>query len=191
MSIVWTSHKLVSWVHNFIFGDADERSWDSSIGDNLVPLDVKIADTSPWVELIISSSEVSLQAPVRGPTVDWNLVRSWLHEPSSGEIYKGMRHVPSVSLPPKFRMIDVERRRVIVAPPGCEAAAPSYVWGVNQDQHKLLATNASITELKHDGAVSNSSCMQYAPTYRKNTFGWIGFASYKMTYEISNAAQRG
>lgn len=57
MSIVWTSHKLVSWVHNFIFGDADEWSWDSSICDNLVPLDVKIADTSPWVELVISSSE--------------------------------------------------------------------------------------------------------------------------------------
>jgi len=45
-----------------------------------------------------------------------------------------------------------------VAPPGCGSAVLSYVWGVNLDQHKLLATNASITELKHDGARTRAAC---------------------------------
>lgn len=47
------------------------------------------------------------------------------------------------SLPANFRVIDVQRRRIIPAEPDCRFVALSYVWGTSSDTEKVLHAEKS------------------------------------------------
>jgi hypothetical protein len=62
-----------------------------------------------------------------------------------------------ITLPATFRVIDVQRRRLVQMPLGFPRfVALSYVWGHHPDPAKLFATKANIEALRRDGGLPES-----------------------------------
>ncbi|KAH8602078.1 heterokaryon incompatibility protein-domain-containing protein, partial [Bisporella sp. PMI_857] len=125
---------------------------DHSAGGNYSAIDIEILNQSLRRAYKIPDSQNSFR-PIRGPLVDWDIVREWLKHCEENHVSQD--HGPSL-LPKGFRLIDVKRRKVIIAPQKCKFAALSYVWGYNPDPTKLLATKSTIQNLSEDGAIQDS-----------------------------------
>ncbi|KAE8448914.1 hypothetical protein EG329_008710 [Mollisiaceae sp. DMI_Dod_QoI] len=141
-------------IAQFIFPSlGDERALGSGTGHNHAEIDLRIVDHSSWARLQLSEADVSNFPGVRGPMIDWGIVRGWTQE---CEASHDIRDEFSSSLPVGFRVIDVKRRRIIRAPRVCKFTALSYVWGSQPDPRKLLATKNTIQMLGEDGAIQDS-----------------------------------
>ncbi|KAL7660870.1 hypothetical protein ACMYSQ_000303 [Aspergillus niger] len=85
--------------------------------------------------------------------VDWSTIRTWLGKCDDEHDNKHRApcdNGPLKSPPPEFRVIDIERGCVVMAPPSCRYATLSYVWGKTTDTY-ALATKSSIQALEEEG----------------------------------------
>ncbi|KAK3295869.1 heterokaryon incompatibility protein-domain-containing protein [Chaetomium fimeti] len=92
---------------------------------------------------------------VAGGIVNWPLARQWLNSclqhhdkcatPGTGA---------GITLPTNFRVIDVNKRRLVQMLPSCQFVALSYVWGRDPDPTKLVTTRLSIKALQEDGGLA-------------------------------------
>jgi hypothetical protein len=98
------------------------------------------------------SVEAECTTPVVSSTpVNWDLVKGWIRTCETQ--HSSCEQVLHGTLPPSFRVIDVEQRCIVLAPPRCRYAALSYVWGPLTEE-RLTATMANCALLSIPGAFS-------------------------------------
>lgn len=82
--------------------------------------------------------------------INWDQIEGWIEEYDSK--FNNLIPEPSFVLPKQFRVIDVERDRVILAPDHCEFVALSYVWGKTTSDLMLCISN--VQQLAKDFSIS-------------------------------------
>ncbi|KAF7922448.1 uncharacterized protein EAE98_007974 [Botrytis deweyae] len=81
--------------------------------------------------------------------INWDQIEEWIKDHRRRHDLK-----PKVSLvlPKQFRVIDVERDKVILAPDHCEFVALSYVWG--ETTSDLMLCTSNVQQLAEDFSIS-------------------------------------
>ncbi|PMD31553.1 HET-domain-containing protein [Hyaloscypha variabilis F] len=100
----------------------------------------------------LAKISVGLEVPeMISSLVNWSKVKSWLDGCDS--MHPQCRSDGEFELPSEFRLIDVHRRKIILAQPGCRFVALSYVWGAKTVG--LQALSGNIEQLQQDGQLAN------------------------------------
>lgn len=81
--------------------------------------------------------------------VDCNHIKGWIEE---FDVRHDLKPKCSLVLPEEFRVIDVERYEVILAPDQCEYVSLSYLWGETANDLMLCVSNAE--QLADDFSIS-------------------------------------
>lgn len=95
--------------------------------------------------------------PTIGEMVSWTHLKDMMAECYNN--HKGCQPRTKDGLPQGFRVIDIVQRR-IVEMNECRFVALSYVWGLDLRPSLLMATCATIEEMKEDGALCASDMPQ-------------------------------
>ncbi|KAB8290380.1 hypothetical protein EYC80_010813 [Monilinia laxa] len=83
--------------------------------------------------------------------INWNQINGWIEE---SETRHDLKPKGSLVLPKEFRVIDVERDKVVLAPDHCQFVALSYVCG--EAANDLMLCGSNIQQLAVDFSISRT-----------------------------------
>ncbi|PQE32253.1 heterokaryon incompatibility protein [Rutstroemia sp. NJR-2017a WRK4] len=86
--------------------------------------------------------------------IDWNRYK---HEIEESVIKYDTKSELPIVLPEGFRVIDVERDKVVLAPENCQYVALSYVWGEMTRTSALMLRKGNVQQLAEDFSIPRSN----------------------------------